>query len=117
MTPVINPWVFYLMSVVDNIWGLVCIALIACAVLLCGYLLWLWIDDFDSVNKSFLTKLGIAIVSLSVACALLPSSDTITKMLIAQNVTYERVEVVGDTVKNVYEDIMGLFDNDETNNG
>ena len=44
-----------------------------------------------------------------------PSSETITKMVIAQNVTYERVEVATNTVQTVYEDIMELFKESENN--
>lgn len=110
MTPVINPWIFYLMSVVDSIGCVACIALIICLITLGGYLLWLFVYCFEGINKSFLTKLVIASVALSVVCSFIPSSNTITKMLIAQNVTYERVEVATDTVQSVYEDIMGLFD-------
>ena len=43
----------------------------------------------------------------------IPNSNTITKMIIAQNVTYERVEVATNTVQEVYEDIMGLFKEEE----
>ena len=33
-------------------------------------------------------------------------------MLIAQNVTYERVEQATDVVSSVYEDIMNLFESE-----
>lgn len=39
----------------------------------------------------------------------LPDKQTIEKMVIAQNVTYERVEQATDVVSNVYNDIMDLF--------
>lgn len=45
-----------------------------------------------------------------VLAASIPTTDTLTKMIIAQNVTYERVEAVGDTVETVYNDIMALFE-------
>lgn len=112
MTPVINPWIFYLMSVVDNIGCVACIALGVCLFVLGGYFIWLFIDCFESINKQLLTKLVIAVVALSVVCSLMPNSNTITKMLVAQNVTYERVEKATDTVQSVYEDIMELFEED-----
>ena len=40
----------------------------------------------------------------------IPTESTLTKMIVAQNVTYERVEMVGETVKDVYEDIISLVD-------
>jgi hypothetical protein len=41
---------------------------------------------------------------------IIPTESTITKMIVAQNVTYERVEIAADTVQSVYEDIMELFE-------
>ena len=35
------------------------------------------------------------------------------KMIVAQNVTYERVEIVGDTVEDIYNDIISLVDGNE----
>lgn len=101
MTPVISPWVFYLVDVSTDLTtvaflaGLVAIAWAANS----------WIERGKPNKKS---------VVLAIMCALLfiftPSESTITKMLIAQNVTYERVEAATDTVQSVYEDIMGLFE-------
>ena len=34
-------------------------------------------------------------------------------MLVAQNVTYERVEIVGQTVEDIYNDIINLFPQEE----
>ena len=45
--------------------------------------------------------------------SLLASTATIEKMVIAQNVTYERVEQATDVVADVYDDIMDLFKQDD----
>ena len=121
MTPVINPWIFYLMPICDNIsfWGTI-VGVLA----LIGFLLVFIGDcvneadgfddeDFGRVMKRLekvLSKVAIIALVLSI---LVPSEKTLTKMLIAQNVTYERVEAATDTVQSVYEDIMGLFEEDD----
>lgn len=68
--PVINPMVFYWMSVTESL-------------------------------KDFLLFAGIGL------------TETIEKMVIAQNVTYERVEQATDVVADVYDDIMDLFRQDD----
>ena len=58
-------------------------------------------------------------MTLSIVCAALavfcPTQKTLEKMLIAQNVTYERVEQATDTVTDVYNDIMDLFRESKSN--
>lgn len=111
MTYVINPWFFYLIGVVDNLIGvLITVAIISgsCSV---GYMI------AKLGLEGFKKSVAVALAAVSALCilvsVLLPTSETITKMMIAQNVTYERVEVVVDTVERVYEDIMKLFDKQE----
>lgn len=122
MTPIISPWVFYLMPICDNVgffavfFGLIgfvasCIMTGIITEETTSY------QPDEKLIKMF-TSIRKKIIVATVICGLLgvflPSENTITKMIIAQNVTYERVEVVDDTVKTVYNDIMDLFEgNDE----
>lgn len=102
MTPVINPWIFYLMSVVDTLkFGAIIVA-VALAMLMP-----IWLVESDHPERVS-TLLAVAI-ALSI---FVPSEKTVTKMVLAQNVTYERVEAVTDTVETVYNDIMDLFEED-----
>jgi hypothetical protein len=105
MTPVINPWVFYAVSVCD---ALKCVAGIGAGI--CAVALFMfWLDDcFD--KPKFATPLFCVMLAIAI---LTPPSKTVEKMVLAQNVTYERVEVATDAVKTVYEDITELFDKDE----
>ena len=116
MTPVISPWVFYLMSVVDGLKDFLIAALVG------GFIYGIWSlvnlgDSYDDDERTKCLK-GVkkalcAGVTIGILLVFTPSSNTITKMLIAQNVTYERVEMATDTVQSVYEDIMGLFEEDD----
>ena len=54
-------------------------------------------------------RLGVILAILMVLDVFIPTADTITKMIVAQNVTYERVETATDVAQTVYEDIMDLF--------
>ena len=111
MTPVISPWVFYVTYICSNL-SLVAFVvvgiIIACGVL--ALITGLWEDFIDQVKpkskRILLTFFSICLV-ITIFC---PNESTITKMIVAQNVTYERVEMVGDTVQDVYEDIISLVD-------
>ena len=66
--------------------------------------------------KAFVKPSVVLSVILILLGVLIPSERTITRMIVAQNVTYERVETVTDTVETVYNDIINLFeeaDNDD----
>lgn len=111
MTPVINPWVFYAIGISDRIIVISSVIAGINVLFLLFYLLFCFMES-EYVNKKFTTRLTIVTVVASVMLVLVPSESTITKMIVAQNVTYERVETVTDTVETVYNDIMELFDDD-----
>lgn len=117
MTPVISPWVFYWMLVCDN---LSFIVYVVSALSLIVFLFLIAVtftmtfdygeDDEDvKTNVRMIKKLTPIVIVLTLLACLIPSEKTLTKMVLAQNVTYERVETVTDTVTTVYNDIMDLF--------
>lgn len=122
MTPVINPWIFYLMPICDNL-GFICavcgiLAGVGAIVACCMYTVLSSDPDFYeesaiAIAKKFRRVLVPAAIVLVLLGTFIPSESTITKMLIAENVTYERVETATNTVESVYNDIMDLFEEDD----
>lgn len=112
--PVINPIWFYLMSVCEAAKTLAipasivsCLFVVACIECMCEG------EAGEEFLKRFWRK-SVAALCISISMAVLcPSSKTLEKMLIAQSVTYERVEQATDVVSDVYEDIMNLFEKDK----
>ena len=118
MTPVISPWVFYLMPVATKIQVLAVIVMLILILVYIGLVIAYFINyDIDDDVCTAVIKVGktlIAPLIISIVLFLaIPSEKTVTKMIVAENVTYERVEAVSDTVETVYNDIMELFENDE----
>lgn len=121
MTPVISPWVFYLMPLCDrlgfvtSLFGSIAIIgsiiLVVCIVVECTS--YRPDESFIKAAKPIQKKLAVFGVVLILISMLTPTEKTLTKMIVAQNVTYERVETVTDAVETVYNDIMGLFDDGE----
>lgn len=97
MTYIINPWMFYLISLSDTLkWTtgiLAIIAFIGAAIL------------HDEGNKHVKKCLIVGCISL-VICLFLPSKDTCYKMLIASQVTTENIENAKETVKDVADYII-----------
>ena len=121
MTPVISPWVFYAIYVAEGVSFLTAIIAIIAGIayvavkvasLFGGYC------DEDDEDYIKIRKASKAIGTVALVAAILatfvPSEKTITKMIVAQNVTYERVEAATDVVQTVYEDIMDLFAEEES---
>ena len=124
-TPIISPIWFYLMGVVDGLSILAVIlvfALVATVIFLSiSYATekedLKWAGTFNrekhelKVGMYFeiLKKSIISLVISSLVLVFIPSQDTMMKMLIAQNITYERVEggkeMVKDTVDYIFEKI------------
>ena len=106
MTPIISPWVVYCLNMCTGIkFILLIIGLIGGVC----YILY----ELDKWNGKPKTSIITLFVFISLLGMIIPDEELATKMLIAQNVTYERVEMVGDTVKDVYEDIISLVDGNE----
>lgn len=120
MTPVISPWVFYLMPICDNlnfVAALVGFVLVITTIAIAICLVIEGTSRYPNENliktlKPVKNKLAVLSVILMLLAIFVPNQETLTKMLIAQNVTYERVEVAANTVESVYNDIMELFDDD-----
>ncbi len=120
MTPVISPWAFYAISMADrlNVFFLILTFVLVCVVL--GFLIWkvsdldyMPTDSIQALCDKVLKKTILPTIFVIILTLIIPSSSTITKMIIAQNVTYERVEQATNTVESVYNDIMELFEESE----
>lgn len=108
MTPIISPWIFYLMPIAEKINAIAKASLVIGGITALIFVIESSLED-DPFPK-WLKGIFIGLIFALVVFIFTPSEKTITKMLLAQNVTYERVEVVGDTVETVYNDIMELLD-------
>lgn len=106
MEPIINPWLFYLIDVVDNM--LVFLLLItslsgtAALVFIVAYGVCSvdnYYEEYKPIHSKFLkTSLKIFIPAL-ILLMLIPNSTTIYKIIVADNVTPHNIEVVGDTIE------------------
>jgi formate hydrogenlyase subunit 3/multisubunit Na+/H+ antiporter MnhD subunit len=107
---IINPWIFYLIDVLSSLKG---ISLTVIVITLFGsiglgtYITFVkscyWYDEEDRHLIAQLTKIlkKVLIVLCIVAgvYTVTPSEETMYKMLVAQNVTYENVDKATEAIK------------------
>lgn len=113
-TPIISPWFFYFIGLTDDLIAIAFIGLFAA--LLIGALIWyLTVEDSDisaDEYKTVYNKCGKKCIAFSILCGLLliftPSQETCIQMLLADNITYERLDAVGSSVENIYNDIIAI---------
>lgn len=109
MEPVINPWLFYFIGVADAI--RIFFAVVGAS---CIAVVWLGVsyavaEPKTEINKKPLIVVLIMLVVSILGFILVPPSDTLIKMTIAKNVTYDAVDAAKDVVAQVYNDILALF--------
>ena len=98
MTPIINPWLLYLIGFVENISILFLIFTVIFSVLTVVLITNVVIEGGKIV---FPIVTGTLLVVVSVVLLFVPSSDTVLKMIIAQNITEERVDNILENSGNV----------------
>ena len=120
MTPIINPWIFYLMHLINglHIVSIICTAIFA--ILLLGIVLFLFFfweenedeDDgfFKHTKKSFKPTLIFLIISLSIFI-ITPDKKTTYTMLIANYITENNIEAGKEEVKEIIDYVVDKLDN------
>lgn len=114
MEAVINPWWFYWLEVSGSVKGtgfiFACIFTVISVVLL--ILTYSEIEETYEEDRALKLKYCKICTSIAVASIFIsiftPSSNTLVKMAVAQNVTVDRVAVAQDVAVKVYNDIIGL---------
>ena len=106
MEPIINPWIFYFMSLADGFrdagfvitiiaFGVGVIALVAYNIEEGGLMPWKYLKWFV-----------IAFIAGGAISILIPSQETITKMLVASFITPDNVELGVEGVKAIFDYII-----------
>lgn len=121
MTPIINPWIFYLIDIGGNL-GKLCVSMIITGMIFfIVHLIALGLsycdgDLSENEEKIFLKwfKRLLTIITIGiVGVVFIPSRETMYTMLVAQTVTYENVESVGETIKDSVDYIFDKINEEE----
>ena len=110
MNYIINPWVFYLLNILENVVSGIIIALFIFGIVLTSYAI-IWCVELPDEDKypsplAIVKKWKIPLIICIVVLVLTPSKETCYKMLIASQVTTENIESAKETVKEVADYIV-----------
>ena len=100
MMPIINPWIFYFIDVLNNLGGLLFVIIMS-AIISFIYVM-ISQENEKEANKWAKRNFKKIMIILSVCTSLycvVPSEETMYKMLVAQNVTYENVDKAQEEIK------------------
>lgn len=108
MSYVINPWVFYIIFLVNNLrtWALWIDVILAIILVFCFLG-----DEINTDERIKLAKKGVIIcIACSVITVVIPDRDTCYKMLIASQVTTENINNAKETVREVADYIVSIVE-------
>ena len=100
---IINPWIFYAISVVSNLKGVCDLAalIVGIGLLFFGgsWLCDVMVEENKKPLPNVLKKLLIVFAISMGGVVVIPSEETMYKMLVAQYVTYENVDKATESIK------------------
>lgn len=126
--PIINPWIFYVIDILSNLKGvsrfatfITVIALIFIAIITA----YLKVQDSCSGSENNIEVIGtltrffkklliVAYIVISVFIVT-PSEETMYKMLVAQNVTYENIDKAQEEIKETVDYIFEKLGKEDKN--
>ena len=115
MTYIINPWFFYFASLLDSFWTLASIVLFLAIIGAVGFSVW-WLmeayvsdffvhDDKETPFANFCKKIiKVSVITTIISAVLMvviPSEETVNKMMISSFVTKENVEKTKEEAKEI----------------
>lgn len=131
MTPIINPLWFYLIDILSTIketfflgYVIPVIILIAGVAGIAYYIIGIEYidcardeDDYNNLWKKLFLKpfkiISIAAIIISCLTVFIPKEETMYKMMVANYVTYENVEIAADTIQDGVDYIMDKINGNE----
>lgn len=106
---IINPWFFYIISICDALkFTFIFIGVVIAIGLAFWIPIYFAIEEEEYVKNPFdvIKKSKWFLIAILLGAILVPSSTTCYKMLIASQVTTERVETAKETIQNVADYII-----------
>ena len=112
-TPIISPWFFYIIGLVEPLIAMLMVGLVM--TLCVGAVTWYCAvetniskEEYDNRYNSVGKKCVILSIIFGLLLIFIPGQQTCIQMLIANNITYERLETAGSSIENIYNDIIAI---------
>ena len=100
--PIISPWLFYALFVVDNLKCALVLSMIICACAIVFMPMVVAEEDFGKYAK----RIVILFVISGLLMVVTPDSKTITQMIVAQHITESNIEKAGQLTERAVDKII-----------
>lgn len=111
--PIINPMYLYLIEVLHNLDALNQIVFFILAMLVCFLVFLYFVEDEArgkiQANKSKVILLFMVFIGSGLIAVLVPTKDAMYKMLIANYVTTDNIQIVNDAIKTNLQDYLNML--------
>lgn len=113
--PIINPWIFYLIGILNNIREysliLIFVAILFFVLLFAFYI----VEEHRAFNlfKKYIKTMIVFVVLFVVINCIIPSQETMYTMLVSSQVTQENINTIGDTIKDSVDYIFDKINQSE----
>lgn len=106
MNYIINPSVFYWMSVFGDLGFIFEVAGFVLMLFLCAYILTKFLEGTLGDCKRFVNRLFLLTASVALISVFIPSEETMIKILIAKAVTVENIGLTADSIQSAVDYIV-----------
>lgn len=127
MKPVINPWIMYVIGLVNNIsfiFAVVIFFLLSAIIIVAATGFVKFVENYDNFDEflednhtavKWFKKGCISLIIAGIVMILIPSEKTLYSMVVLENVTPNNIEIAGNTGKDVIDYLFDKIDqmNDE----
>ena len=127
MKPIINPWIMYVIGLVNNIsfvFILVIFFLLSAIIIVAAIGFVKFVENYDNFDEflednhtavKWFKKGCISLIIAGIVIILIPSEKTLYSMVVLENVTPNNIEIAGNTGKDVIDYLFDKIDqmNDE----
>lgn len=100
--PIISPWIFYALFVVDNLKCALVISMIICACAIAFMPMVVAEEDFGKYAK----RIVILFIISGLLMVVTPDSKTVTQMIVAQHITKSNIEKAGQLTERAVDKII-----------
>ena len=111
--PIVNPMYLYLIEVLHNLDAINQIVFIVLSIIVlflsCMYVIDEYAREVIKENKSMVVLVFVAFTASLLVAVLVPTKDTMYKMLIASYVTTDNIQIVNDAIKGNLQDYLNML--------
>jgi len=111
MEPIINPWVIYILGVVDSLHTFIDIAMITMVIVAVVMFFMMFIDEFETIGKhwqktlKYVIRYIILFLTFVILMIFIPTKNTIIGMIVANNITHNNIDSAVKTGKKIKDEV------------